>query len=294
MSATDALECLIETRLVAAGWLAPRDRADLLGTLVAFVRDARAAWPALAVADDAFAAHVVDALARAGPGTRLAALRGPDLLLAFAAGRGDAEAVRILNDRFIDRLDGPLARVVGAQGLVDDVKQILRQQLLMAPDGRANKLSSYGGRGDLYAWLRVIAVRLALESRRREERVPRPVARPLEDAWAEGDPETEHLRRRYRPLLKQAIADALAGLDTRDRLLLEQHHVDGRTIDDLARIYRVHRATAARWLERARDQIRCATRQALGRKIGLEGSACDSLMGHLVEDLTLTLWATRR
>jgi transposase len=36
---------------------------------------------------------------------------------------------------------------------------------------------------------------------------------------------------------------------------LRYHHVDGLNIDEIGAIYRVHRVTAFRWLEKAKEQL---------------------------------------
>ena len=47
----------------------------------------------------------------------------------------------------------------------------------------------------------------------------------------------------------------MRGLDDRSKNLLRHAYVDGHGIDAIGAIYGVHRATAARWVERAREQL---------------------------------------
>jgi RNA polymerase sigma-70 factor, ECF subfamily len=73
-----------------------------------------------------------------------------------------------------------------------------------------------------------------------------------------------------------ALRDALASVSPRARTLLRLHYLDGLTVDDLGRMYGVHRATAARWVAAARETVFDETRQRIEAGLGLgEESAAD-------------------
>jgi RNA polymerase sigma-70 factor (ECF subfamily) len=59
---------------------------------------------------------------------------------------------------------------------------------------------------------------------------------------------------------------------------LRQHHVDGLTLDELAGVYRIHRATLARRLAAAREKLAAHTRRILLQRFGLGRKELDSLM----------------
>lgn len=123
--------------------------------------------------------------------------------------------------------------------------------------------------------MRVIAIRTALNLRRAEHRQD-----PLEDHAAlaslapDGDPELAAIQAQHRALIKAA----LAGLAPRQRSVLRMHLVEGLTIDQIGRAHDVHRATAARWLEHVRDELRVATLRGLRARLGGDADAVASLV----------------
>ena len=61
-------------------------------------------------------------------------------------------------------------------------------------------------------------------------------------------------------------------------MLLRFHHLDGLTVDDLARMYNVHRATAARWVAAAREAVFEETRLRLHDRLGVDDSTAVSVV----------------
>ena len=55
-------------------------------------------------------------------------------------------------------------------------------------------------------------------------------------------------------------------------------YLEGASIDALGALYKVHRATAARWLGRAREQLLSNTRGALSEQLGLADDELSSVM----------------
>ena len=84
-----------------------------------------------------------------------------------------------------------------------------------------------------------------------------------------GDPELQLLKREHMTHFKASFAEAVAALDSADRLLLKQHLVERLTIDQLGALYHLHRASAARRIAKARDALLVATRIALARRLGV-------------------------
>lgn len=68
--------------------------------------------------------------------------------------------------------------------------------------------------------------------------------------------------------MKHAIEDAAAELAPRDRALLRLHLVERASIDDIAALYRVHRATVARWIQSAREIVESELTLSLSRVLG--------------------------
>ena len=60
-------------------------------------------------------------------------------------------------------------------------------------------------------------------------------------------------------------------------------------MDELATSYRVHRATIARWLARARQDLLERTRQRLALAVGASGAEVDSIVRVLGSELDVSL-----
>ncbi|HEV8549598.1 MAG TPA: sigma factor-like helix-turn-helix DNA-binding protein, partial [Polyangiaceae bacterium] len=98
------------------------------------------------------------------------------------------------------------------------------------------------------------------------------------------------LRTRYAETFQSALRDAVAGLRAHERNALRMHVCGGCSIDQIGRAYGVHRATAARWLERAREAISEGVRGALTlRNVKLTDSEFQSLGHALASELELRL-----
>ncbi len=251
----------------------------------------RAAWPGVALGDDQLAARLAarlrdDADLRAAPGGLPP--HDADVFLAAALAGGDPAAVRVFEERFVPLIAQALRRLRLPAGTIDELTQVLRFDLLVG-DG-APRIADYAGRGELAGWLRVTATRRGLSLVRRAGR-----EEALDDMllahWPDAGPgpEGKHLREKYTAELKRAIREAFAGLEVRQRNMLRQHVLDDLTIDDLARLYRVHRATCARWLADARAELGKATRKHLIAALGLQFSEVESLLRFLDSDIELSI-----
>jgi RNA polymerase sigma-70 factor len=245
----------------------------------------RTTHPSIAISEDAIAARLVGRL-RDDPDARLDDLHDADLFLATALAAGDPAALRTFEDALVPQVDVALRRLRLPSGAADEVKQALRVELLV--DG--GKIADYAGFGELAAWLRVAATRKALKLIRRADR-EESLDELLLDHWpaATPSPARDHMKARYTAELKRAVHDAFAVLEVRQRNLLRQHVLDELSIDDLARLYRVHRATCARWLADARDQLARGTRRRLIEALKLPTTELDSLLRFLDSDIELSI-----
>jgi len=103
------------------------------------------------------------------------------------------------------------------------------------------------------------------------------------------DPELAHMKDRYRGELRTAITEAIALLATRERLLLKYHYIDGFSIDRIAAIYGIHRATAARWLGAAREALSAQTHHLLISRLGVTPSQLRSIARLVESQLDLSI-----
>jgi RNA polymerase sigma-70 factor (ECF subfamily) len=246
----------------------------------------RAAWPAVAIGDDAIAARLARLL-RDDPGASLDELHAADFYLATALAAGDAGALRTFELALVPEIQVALRRLRLAAAAVEEIVQALRLELLTGDDA---KITSYAGRGGLVAWLQVTATRKAFKLLRHTVR-ERPLDEVLLDHWSDPapGPAARHLAATYTAALKTAIQGAFGELEVRPRNLLRQHFIDELTIDDLARMYRAHRSTCARWLAEARAELTRRTRKRLIEALGVRTAELDSVLRFLDSDIELSI-----
>ena len=260
--------------------------ADLAAVASRIAAAGRAAWPNVTLGEDVIAKRLADRVA-ADPDAKLDVLHDADLYLAMALAEGDNNALKVFETDFVPQMDIALRRLRLAGGTADEVKQALRYELLVGD----KKIGDYAGRGELAAWLRVSATRKALKAVRRSDR-EETLDEILLDHWPDATPgpQSKHLRSQYTAELKKAIREAFGALEVRQRNLLRQHILDELTIDDLARLYRVHRATCARWLADARADLGKHTRKKLVQSLGLANKDdMDSMLRFLDSDIELSI-----
>ena len=240
-------------------------------TLEAAWADARLAHPRFDVPFSRYRAFVCARLDDSVPAGEIA----HDLYLASACAAGDEAALQVFDEAFMSQVRSFVGRI--DVGVVDEVRQLVRERLFVSHAGKPPKITEYGGRGRLMSWLRVVAIRTALNLKggRREVSM---------DAWAEDallveqDPELDYLRARYHEEFREAFVGALEGLEARERTLLRLNLVDGLNIDGIGQMYGVHRATVARWIADARESLFARTRDALHRQLGLSETEFASLV----------------
>jgi RNA polymerase sigma-70 factor, ECF subfamily len=250
----------------------------------------QAAFPGLVLEPGRLAEHI-GSCAELGDGDPCAALGrlSEEIVLAAACVAATPGAAEELERRHGAALRALVTSVAGASS-ADDVLQRVREKLLVARDGAIPRLADYGGRGSLLTWLRVVAVREALSSRRAERREV-----PVEDEvlWgrlvASQDPEMALVRAESAQEIKSAFAAAIESLSVRERNLLRQHILDGLTIDDLGALYRVHRVTAARWLAAARERVWSITQRELRQALALSPTQIESLLAGARDWLDLSI-----
>lgn len=238
--------------------------------------EARAAWPMVDLAPDLFAVYVAERLA--ANAERAAGLRLADLYLACACVHGDEHAIAVFERHCLSVIDGALPRLGLDADAVGEVKQRLRRWLLV-PEGGPPRLVDFAGYGDLRGWVRVIAVHEGLAMLRRARRsTPFDDDRMMAALSVRDGPEIDYLKHFYRREFKLAFTEAMAGLADRDRTLLRQQYLDGLSVMEIARLYRVHRITAGRWLEVARRGLLSATRATLMARLDVRGDDVDSIL----------------
>ena len=240
---------------------------------------ARAAHPQIATDDVTFFAYAAERIEQLD---ELERRNVEDMYLACGCAGGDRAALATLETATLPSVARAVAKLGG-----DEVVQALRAQMLVGP---SPAITAYDGRAPLGIWLRVCATRIGLRQNAREKRNETLDDERL-DALAPGvpDPELAYLQQHYGAQFRKAFADAVAALVPRERNLLRHAVIDGLGIDQIAAIYHVHRATAARQLKQVRTALVADTRERMRLTLGIGETELDSIFRVLVSMAGLTL-----
>jgi len=242
-------------------------------------------WPRIQLAFEAFARHCEALFDSQGTAD---GRDGADVFLCCACALGDREALRTFEHEVGSVARLAISRVRDDSAFVDETLEEVWDKLLFGPSA---KVAQYGGLGPLGAWVRVAASRTALD-RCRSLGVAMARHVELTDALAacEESAELTLARARYGEAFQSALREAVAKLPVRERNALRMHVCGNCNIDEIGRAYRVHRATAARWLERAKLSIAEGVRAGLGaRDVKLTESEFISVARGLASVLELRL-----
>ena len=237
----------------------------------------RARWPVLSLSLDDFRKHC----ARLGLDDRQLAARAEDLFLVVAVLEQIPWAIAHF-DEYLRLATSAVARVDRAPNFIDDVRQELRLKLLTGDDA---KLGTYSGTGALVDWLRVIATRVALNLKR-SDRLH--ADDDLPEAVLTGQ-EAAQFKHWYLADLHDALEIGFRRLTARERTLLRLHFIDGLNIERIGVLYRVNRATIARWLVAIRTRLFKEVREELATKHGLDTADVKSLYRIMEHDVHVTM-----
>jgi RNA polymerase sigma-70 factor, ECF subfamily len=256
----------------------------------------QAAWPTVHLDAERFTQHVRARLPEdKEPVEALAQLACVDLYLACACLHALPSADLVLERSFLAAVDQYVRRVDASPAFADEVRQLLREKLLLASEGKPPKIGEYAGSGPLSAWLRVVAVRTALNLRRDSGNAR---IESLDDAMVaaatDKDAELEHIKERYRDAFQQAVREALGRLPDEQRRAMRLHLVGRLTTAKIGQMFQVNQSTVVRWLAVARIAVREHTRDLLKERLQLSSSEFDSLTNLLLSRLDVSMEAALR
>ncbi len=251
---------------------------------------AREVWPQIAIGDEVFFAHIAGRLRDGSLPEALASTRGADLYLACACAEGDAAAIRAFDAHCLGDLGSVWSRFKYVVASPEDVRQLLHERLFLQGAGGRARILDYAGDGDLRNWTRVVVLRSLINLASRQSR-----EEPTEDDMLfalSGDAdaaEVGYLKAKYGAEVKLGFLEALERLTFRERNMLRYAFVDELSIDQIGEIYGVHRATAARWIARAREQFATHLRDDLVARLKISESEFASIMRLNMSGIELSL-----
>lgn len=246
---------------------------------------ARAAWPDISVDADAF----VKDLAAKAEGAGTSELHASDVYLALGCLQGDRAALMHFEARLIPEAGRALLRLRLGSAEVDETLQRVREKLLVRT-AEAPLIASYSGRGALGAWVRAVAVREALDEKRKVARRGTTVSETgLAEMAARDEPELLRMKELYAEPFKAAFRDALGGLAARDRNVLRMIYVDGLTAEQVGLAFGVHRVSVARWIGGIRTSLFERTRETLSERLKLTHTELGSLTRLCLSQLDVSI-----
>ncbi|HEX8702002.1 MAG TPA: sigma-70 family RNA polymerase sigma factor [Myxococcaceae bacterium] len=251
---------------------------------------ARAAWPEVQLEGPRFVAHLARHLPASSPVEALETLHLGDLYLACACAQGIPSALTAFESHFLRVVDVAVARMKLPATTVDEVRQQLRQRMLVSTPEAPARIAAYPGTGPLAGWVRAAALWIALDLQRRGSDESHAEDASLPFLVEPGDdPELAYLKSTYRAEFNEAFAQALTALEPRQRNVLRLKYLDGLSIDQLGALYGVHRATAARWAVAAQEALLAETRRRLTERLRLTHSQLDSVLRLISSQLDVNL-----
>jgi RNA polymerase sigma-70 factor, ECF subfamily len=238
-------------------------------------------FPAVQLPIDIFRSRVEEILAtEMGMTGNEAKLHYEDLFLALACARDDRIAWEHFADDYVPLLKSFATQACGNSDEGEDLAQEITVKLLK----EKGRLEGYNGRGSLAGWLRVTISHAAIDRFRRMSRLTS--LDSLEENEAEvlchqtekpqdGEPLDSH----WGPVVSRIAEEHLRALPARDRLLLSLYYLQGVPLREIGRQFGIHEATASRWLERMRKEVRKEVERDLRKKHGLRSGEIRSLWG---------------
>jgi RNA polymerase sigma-70 factor len=197
----------------------------------------------------------------------LESLHLEDLALACACARGSEPAW----DHFVGEFRPILLRIASRGQQADrarDVADSIYSELygLDERDGaRRSLLDYFHGRSSLAGWLKAVVAQRLVDSARAARRFE-PLPEDETSAPASPDSPAFELdpdRQRFLELVRHSLAEALAGLEPRDKLRLSLYYAQEMTLAAVGRVLGESEATSSRKLERTRSGLRAAVEQRL-------------------------------
>lgn len=262
--------------------------ARLESVLQGLLRDAQTSQ--MQIATDDFLSLIVASLsAQVNDCAALSMLRTKDLLLVYGFNHEDPISTEVIERRYLPQVEQSLRSYALDALDLAEIIQTLRQRLWSSKTPQPG-MAQYSGRGDLLEWLRITAIREAGHlTQRKQKTLELPDDDCIEAGQLATSPELHFLKEQYREGFRRAFDEAMATLSSKDRNLLRYSYLDNLSIDEIGDIYKVHRATVARWLNQVREQLRKQTGKNLMRQSALAGVDVEEILQVIWSQLNVSI-----
>jgi RNA polymerase sigma-70 factor (ECF subfamily) len=211
-----------------------------------------------------------------------------DLYLACACARGDERAIALFERELFPLVDEAVAAFKQPAHFIDEVKQALREKLFVAEPGEEPRITRYSGRGPLANWVRISALRTAVNLLRDGaaqtldplHHLPRIASHSLE---------VDYLRKQHSEQIHHALAAAMAALPERQRVALKLQLLDGLTLQQIGRVFQVDASSVSRWIARAKKTVLRHVLRSLGDSLAMPRTELESLVRLIQSQLEISL-----
>ena len=224
------------------------------------------------------------------PFAYLQTVRAEDIALSTGCAAADARALAVFERLYFGEIERAFKRIRRDTVDPSDFAQRVRERLFVAIPDRRARIGDYSGTGELRTWFRVAVTRALTSEAMRPKHDTPTEADVMAELPAKGaSPELELLQRKYSAEFRTSFGRTLEAMADRDRAILRYTIVDHLGIDALSKIYQVHRATAARWVQKARDGLVQGVREDLGARLRVPADELESIMRIVADEVEVSV-----
>ncbi|MCP4444590.1 MAG: sigma-70 family RNA polymerase sigma factor [Myxococcales bacterium] len=270
------------------------DEARLRVAIEVLLAEARRAHPALLDSEAEFLRYVATRLPGFRPAEQeVAAVHTADLLLARGCALGVATAVASFETDLLGLVSAAARKLSMTSAQADELRQQVRMKLLVVRgDGIASKIGNYAGTGALRSWVYATGLRTGLNELRRIGRAPVPagdeqllVAMPDKN----DDQQLQYMKELYRSAFRDAFKNSIGELEDRLANVLRHYYLDEMTLEDIGSLYRVHKTTVMRWVNKAHAELEVKTKSRMIAHLQLSASEVESVLRLIQSGIQLGL-----
>lgn len=151
------------------------------------------------------------------------------------------------------------------------------------------RIASYDGRSSLATWLRVIVINRAINDRNERKLVNDEVVADVPDGRALANLESSLRAQRYGHPLSESLAEALAEITEKERLMLLWRYEQNLQLGEIARLMGIHQANVTRQMLRLHTKLRESVVQRLTMRHGMSASAIEECLADVVDNPQISI-----